>query len=82
MKIKIVNITNCLCGGGIQNFLLSLVGSEAKLFGKIIIADHCRIGANVVVDKNFELLHSIIVGCPATVIRIEEKQLAGITYKK
>lgn len=42
-------------------------GSGAKLIGEITIADSCRIGANAVVNKSFEVEASTIVGIPAEV---------------
>ena len=50
------------------------IGPGAKLFGKIRIADHCQIGANAVVNKSFEVPHSVIVGCPAKVIKVLDKE--------
>lgn len=45
------------------------IGPGAKLFGKIRIADYCQIGANSVVNKDFLLPASVIVGCPAKTIK-------------
>jgi serine O-acetyltransferase len=39
------------------------------LFGKIFIADHCQIGANAVVNKDFNIPYSIIAGVPAKVLK-------------
>jgi len=41
------------------------IGPGAKLYGDIFIANGCAIGANAVVNKNFLLENSIIVGVPA-----------------
>ncbi len=45
------------------------IGPGAKLFGKIFIADHCQIGANAVVNKDFNIPYSIIAGVPAKVLK-------------
>lgn len=45
------------------------IGPGAKLFGKIIIADNCIIGANSVVNKTFNTPGSVIAGCPAKIIK-------------
>lgn len=47
------------------------IAPGAKLYGKIEIADNALIGANSVVNKSFRLPGSIIVGMPATCIRVE-----------
>ena len=66
-------------GGKVNNGNVPLIGNYvwigpgAKLFGKIVIADYCTIGANAVVNKNFDIPHSVIAGCPAKVIKIENK---------
>ncbi len=41
------------------------IGPGAKLFGDIIIANGCRIGANAVVNKSHLIENSTIVGVPA-----------------
>lgn len=64
-------------GGGKENSINSpqignnvWIGPGAKLFGKIKIADYCQIGANAVVNKTFDIPGSVIVGCPAKVIKV------------
>lgn len=49
------------------------IGPGAKIFGEIIIADNCYIGANSIVNKSFSQKGSVIVGIPARVIKIEEE---------
>ncbi len=44
------------------------IGPGAKIFGNISIADNCAIGANAVVNKNFEIENCSIAGVPAKVI--------------
>lgn len=44
------------------------IGPGAKIFGKIVIADGCAIGANSVVCKDFIEPNKIIVGNPAKVV--------------
>lgn len=44
------------------------IGPGAKIFGKIVIADGCAIGANSVVCKNFTEPNKIIVGNPARIV--------------
>ena len=46
------------------------IGPGAKLFGKITIADYCQIGANAVVNKSFNIVGAVLVGCPAKIIKI------------
>lgn len=46
------------------------IGSGAKLFGKITIADGCQIGANAVVNKSFDTPGSVIAGYPAKVLKV------------
>ena len=46
------------------------IGPGAKLFGKIVIANYCQIGANAVVNKDFIIPGSIIVGCPAQMVKV------------
>ena len=41
------------------------IGPGAKLFGPIVIADNCQIGANAVVNKSFEEKGISIAGVPA-----------------
>lgn len=41
------------------------IGPGAKLFGKIVIADECQIGANAVVNKSFLDKGITIAGVPA-----------------
>lgn len=41
------------------------IGPSAKLFGKITIADNCKVGANAVVNKSFMKEGTTIVGIPA-----------------
>lgn len=63
--------------GGMENSVNSphignnvWIGPGAKLFGKINIADNCQIGANAVVNKTFDIPGSVIVGCPAKVVKV------------
>ena len=44
------------------------IGPGAKLFGDIIIADGCSIGANAVVNKSCLDKNSVLVGVPAHVV--------------
>lgn len=44
------------------------VGVGAVIIGKINIADNCRIGANAVVTKSFEVPGSVIVGIPGRIL--------------
>lgn len=44
------------------------IGPGAKIFGNIVIADNCAIGANAVVNKSFETENCSIAGVPAKVI--------------
>lgn len=41
------------------------IGPGAKIYGNIVIADGCAIGANAVVNKSFLELGSVIAGVPA-----------------
>ena len=50
------------------------IGPGAKLFGKIVIADGCAIGANSVVNKSFEEKGISIAGIPA-------KKVSNIGHK-
>ena len=50
---------NCSTGNNVW------IGPGAKLFGKIVIADGCAIGANSVVNKSFEEKGISIAGIPA-----------------
>lgn len=54
------------------------IGPGAKLFGKIIIADDIVIGANAVVNKNFNVKGITIAGVPAK--QISEKGSKGLLY--
>ena len=53
-------------GGGVpvlgDNIYL---GPGAKVFGRITIADGCKIGANAVVNKSCVQENSVLVGVPA-----------------
>lgn len=44
------------------------IGPGAKLFGDIVIADNCAIGANAVVNKSFEVKNCSVAWVPAAVI--------------
>lgn len=64
-------------GGGKENSINTpnignnvWIGPGAKLFGRIEIADNCQVGANAVVNKTFNIPGSIIVGCPARVVKV------------
>ena len=48
------------------------IGPGAVLYGDIVIADGCYIGANAVVNKSFTEPSSIIAGVPAKVIGHDE----------
>ncbi len=41
------------------------LGPGAKIFGRVVIADGCKIGANAVVNKSCEQKNSVLVGVPA-----------------
>lgn len=58
------------------------IGPGAKLFGKIIIANCCEIGANTVVNKSFTISGSVLAGCPAKVIKIKSSQLDTLKKKE
>lgn len=47
------------------------IGPGAKIFGEIIIADGCRIGANAVVNRSCQEEGALLVGVPA---RIKKQQ--------
>jgi serine O-acetyltransferase len=49
------------------------IGPGAVIFGDIRIADNCYIGANSVVCKSVEEPNSVVVGCPAKIIRKESQ---------
>lgn len=49
------------------------IGPGAKIFGEITIADHCRIGANAVVNKSFTEPGVTIVGVPGHAVVSDEK---------
>ena len=49
------------------------IGPGAKLFGDIIIADGCSIGANAVVNKSCSEKNSVLVGIPAHVVESKER---------
>lgn len=44
------------------------IGPGAKLYGNIVIADGCAVGANAVVNKSFLVPQCTIAGVPAVVI--------------
>jgi serine O-acetyltransferase len=44
------------------------IAPGAKIYGKILIADNCVIGANAVVNKSFITKGSKIIGVPAKII--------------
>lgn len=44
------------------------IGPGAKIFGKIVLADGIKIGANAVVNKSCEINGSVLVGVPAKVV--------------
>lgn len=48
------------------------IGPGAVIFGDIIIADGCYIGANAVVNKSVLEPNSVIVGVPGKVIGVDE----------
>ena len=49
------------------------IGPGAKLFGAIVIADNCTIGANAVVNKSFAKPGSTIVGVPGRALENTDK---------
>lgn len=49
------------------------IGPGAVIFGDIYIADNCYIGANACVTKSIETPYSVVVGAPARIIKIENK---------
>ena len=55
------------------------IGPEAKVYGKIIIADDIAIGANSVVNKSFLEPGIGIAGAPA--VKINEKGSKGIVTR-
>lgn len=52
------------------------IGPGAKIFGKIVIADGCAIGANAVVCKDILEPNSVVVGIPAKVIGKRNRDLS------
>ena len=50
------------------------IGPGAKLFGDIIIANGCHIGANAVVNKSQLIENSVVVGVPAIQRYIYKKE--------
>ncbi len=55
-----------------------LVGMGAKILGPITIGDHCKIGANAVVNKDIPA-HCTVVGIPGRIVR-REGQRANEDY--
>lgn len=51
------------------------IGPGAKLFGDIVIADGCAIGANAVVTHSCEQPRSVIIGIPARVCGTVQRKL-------
>ncbi|QEM68665.1 serine acetyltransferase [Geobacter sp. FeAm09] len=49
-----------------------VIEAGAKIFGKIQIADGVHIGANSVVNKSFTEPDAVIVGVPATIVKIRD----------
>lgn len=51
-----------------------LIGMGAKIVGAITIGDHCRIGANAVVNKDIPP-HSTVVGVPGRIVIRENERI-------
>lgn len=51
------------------------IGPGAKIYGNIVIADDCAIGANAVVNKSFSNKGVVIAGVPATIKGIRSRTL-------
>lgn len=51
------------------------IGPGAKIFGKIVIADGCAIGAGSVVNKSFTEKNSLIGGVPAKCVGVRKPGL-------
>lgn len=49
------------------------IGPGAKLFGDIVVGDESAIGANAVVTKSFAEGHAVLLGVPAQVNSVLEK---------
>ncbi len=45
------------------------IGAGAKIFGGIVIADGCKVGANAVVNRSFTEPGRTIAGVPAKVVK-------------
>jgi serine O-acetyltransferase len=54
------------------------IAPGAKIYGPVIIADGCAIGANAVVNRSFETPNVSIAGVPARVI--STKGSAGMIF--
>lgn len=48
------------------------IGPGCKIFNEIMIADGCKIGANTVVNKSFNIENSIVAGIPARLLKIDD----------
>jgi serine O-acetyltransferase len=55
-----------------------LIGMGAKILGPITIGDHCRIGANAVVNKDIPP-HCVVVGIPGRIVRRNGERIADST---
>src|SRR5207244_1328253 len=51
-----------------------LIGPGAKIVGPIIIGDHCKIGANAVVNKDIPA-HCTVVGVPGRIVVRENERV-------
>lgn len=47
------------------------IGPGVVIFGDIVIADGCYIGANAVVNKSITNKNSVVVGVPARIIKVD-----------
>ncbi|MDM1707278.1 serine O-acetyltransferase [Thiopseudomonas alkaliphila] len=45
------------------------IGPGAKIFGPVVLAAHCKIGANAVVTRSFLEEKSVLVGVPAQTLK-------------
>lgn len=51
------------------------IGPGVKIFGKIVLADGIKIGANAVVNKSCDVKDAVLVGVPAKVVEKHNKSL-------
>lgn len=50
------------------------IGPGAKIFGPVIVANRCSIGANAVVTKSCDIEDSVLVGIPAKRMNSDDKR--------